>query len=151
MCFGIIFNYGMLYAYERGNIVIYSFICSMMFVFFQNSKNKYMREIALMSLAFAAGLKIYPAFLGCLLLYNKEYKRAIRTVIYGIIMFIVPFFAFQEKLSGLPIFLNTLFKFQNITELSYNGFSFDKIFNTIIIPFQLIWKKELDVELIITV
>lgn len=103
MCFGIIFNYGMLYAYERGNIVIYSFICSMMFVFFQNSKNKYMREIALMSLAFAAGLKIYPAFLGCLL-YNKEYKRAIRTVIYGIIMFIVPFFAFQEKLSGLPIF-----------------------------------------------
>ena len=66
-------------------------------------------------------------------------------------MFIVPFFAFQEKLSGLPIFFNTLFKFQNITELSYNGFSFDKIFNTIIIPFQLIWKKELDVELIITV
>lgn len=151
MCFGIIFNYGMLYAYERGNIVIYSFICSMMFVFFQNSKNKYMREIALMSLAFAAGFKIYPAFLGFLLLYNKEYKRAIRTVIYGIIMFIVPFFAFQEKLSGLPIFFNTLFKFQNITELSYNGFSFDKIFNTIIIPFQLIWKKELDVELIITV
>ena len=49
-----------------------------------------------------------PALLGILLLYNKQWKEAVRTVIYGIIIGIGPFFFFEGGLSNLSQMFNNM-------------------------------------------
>ena len=83
-----------LYSIERGNIILYSFAGALFFCLFFNSKNKIAREMALVALAFSAGIKIYPAILGLLLLLEKRYRDAFRCIIYGISFFFLPFIFF---------------------------------------------------------
>lgn len=134
----ILFSYGMCYAYERGNIIIISFICSMFFVCFKDSSNKVVSELALISLAVAAGLKLYPAFFGFLLLYDKQYAKAMRTIVYGIFFFIAPVFCFQENLHGIKIFFEVLssFKRADILEDATGGFSLTQIMSSVILLIQ---------------
>ena len=127
----MIFSYGMLYAYERGNIIIVSMLCSMFFVLYKDSTNKIVSELALIALAFAAGLKLYPALFGILLLYDHQYQKAIRTLIYGILLFFIPVFAFHGGISNIPIFLEVLFSHASTGVVSAIGYSFDKIITSI--------------------
>lgn len=113
MSLGIICSYGVLYAYERGNIIVIALACSLFFVAYYNSTNKIVRELALIALAIAAGLKLYPAFLGILLLRNKEYREAIRCIIYGIVSIVFPMFIFKEGINGFAIWIKTVFDFGN--------------------------------------
>ena len=87
-------SFPMLYAIQRGNIIILAIPLTMFFVFFRNHDRKLVRELSYIALAIAAGLKIYPAVFGVLLLTDKKYKEAVRLIIYGIIAFAVPIFAF---------------------------------------------------------
>ena len=87
-------SFPMLYAIQRGNIIILAIPLTMFFVFFRNHDRKLVRELSYIALALAAGLKIYPAVFGILLITDKKYKEAIRLVIYGIVAFAVPIFAF---------------------------------------------------------
>ena len=98
----------MLYSIERGNTIILTVILCMVFLFYYNSENKVLREFALIALAIATAFKITPALLGIMLLYNKQFKEAARTVIYGIIMVFVPFVFLHGGFS------NILLMFQNI-------------------------------------
>lgn len=125
-----IYSCGILYALERGNIIIISLICCLFFSAYMQCKNKVICEIALIMLAIAAGLKIYPAIWGMLLIYRKLYKHALRAVLYGLALFFIPFLAFREKFDGIHIFLKTLFKFNESGNISASGFSFDKILNS---------------------
>ena len=99
-------SYPMLYALERANIILLVMIAVMIFVFYYDSESKVKKEIALLSLAFAAGLKITPAIFGLLLIYNKDWKAAIRTIIYGLLFFFVPFFFFDGGLEVIKGFFN---------------------------------------------
>lgn len=83
-----------LYAFERGNIILMSFAFLMFYLATYNSKNKYIREMGLISLAIGGVIKIYPVIYGVLLLQDKRFKEAIRTIIYGIIVFFAPFLFF---------------------------------------------------------
>lgn len=57
----VIGTYSILFAVERGNIIILAFVFLMYFVAFFESENKVLKEMALLSLAVSAGLKLYPA------------------------------------------------------------------------------------------
>ena len=127
-----ILSYGMLYAYERGNIIIIAFLCSAFFVLNKDADSRFIRELALIALAISVGLKIYPVLLGILLLYDKNIKVIFRTVIYGIIFFFLPFLCFKEKFSAIPIFIRTVLDFSQNSVESCNGFSFDAIKNTVV-------------------
>lgn len=107
--FGVLslFTVGMIWNYERGNIIVISLILTMFFMFYWESENKVVSELAMISLALAAGLKIYPAVFGLLVLHKREYKKVCRLVIYGILAIIVPFFAF-EGITAIPIFFKAL-------------------------------------------
>ena len=83
---------GYIFMIERGNLAILATLCMFIYLYLYDSENEIYREIALISLAIAACFKIYPAILGILLLIDKRYKDAIRCIIYGLILFIVPFF-----------------------------------------------------------
>lgn len=129
----MVFSYGVLYALERGNIIIVSVLFSMIFILFKDSKNKVVAELALLSLAIAAGLKLYPAFFGIVLLYDKQYKKAVRTVLYGISMFVIPFFAFEEGIFGMGKFFQILLSWSGKGAFSAHGYSVDKICSLILI------------------
>lgn len=96
LSFILIVSYPVMYCLERGNIIILSMILTMFFVFFKDSENKYIRELSYISLALAAGIKLYPAVFGVMLLLDKKYKEAARLVVYGIIAVIVPFVFFID-------------------------------------------------------
>lgn len=124
VAFFMLFSYGVLYAVERGNIILLSLLTVMFFVFFRKSEKAVIREAALVALAISAGLKIYPAVFGIMLLYDKEYKKAFRTVVYGVLCFVLPAFAFKEGLGGISIFFQVLSVYIGGSgELSAEGFS----------------------------
>lgn len=124
LAFCAVFSYGVLYGLERGNILLLCWPLMAFFILHRNSKKPLLRELACLALAVAAGLKLYPAFLGILLLKDKNYIAAIRTVIYGIVCFIFPLFFFNEGLYGLTLWIRVLFAFSenNVNPWVGNGF-----------------------------
>lgn len=95
------------------------------FILHRNSKKPLLRELACLALAIAAGFKLYPAFLGVLLLRDKNYLAAVRTVLYGIVCLCFPLFFFNEGLFGLTLWFRVLFDFSGSRGEPWvgNGFS----------------------------
>ncbi len=89
-----------LFSYERGNVIFLAVSGMMFFLATYESENKILRELGYISLAFAAALKGYPAILGMLLIYKRQWKEVLRLIIYGIIVAIVPFFLMEGDLPG---------------------------------------------------
>lgn len=81
-------------AIERGNAVFLVCVLLLFAMAFRDSDNKVLREIALLLIAVAANFKLYPAIFGLLYIKEKRYKEAFRLMIYGGLMFIVPFIFF---------------------------------------------------------
>lgn len=129
---GLMLSFGMINAYERGNIIIFVLLFVLIFIEYKDSENKIASELALISLAIAAGLKIYPAVFGILLIYDKQYKKAFRTIIYGVIAFVAPFFAFKEGLGGIFTFLKVFAAYSSVPSFSCQGLSADKLVNTMV-------------------
>ncbi len=106
----------MLYSFERGNTIILTMFFVMIYLFYYDSEKRCLKEAALISLAVATSLKMTPALLGVLLLYNRQWKEAIRVVIYGAVIFVVPFFFFEGGLSNIPqMFDNMQMNLENYT------------------------------------
>lgn len=83
-----IFVFGVI---ERGNSAYIVAILLLGFYLMRDSESKVKRELAMILLAMAAGFKVYPAIFGILYIAEKRYKEAIRLVIYGVVIFFVPF------------------------------------------------------------
>ncbi|HNW85855.1 MAG TPA: glycosyltransferase family 87 protein [Candidatus Limiplasma sp.] len=93
-----------LYTLERGNSAYHSMVILLFFLFLRDDESAWKREAALILLAVAAGVKIYPCVFGVLYLLEKRYREALRLVIYGVLLFFVPFLWFGG-LDGLNQFL----------------------------------------------
>lgn len=105
----LIFSVPFLFMVERGNIVIFALLGSMAFFACKDSEKWWVRDFGYFCLALAAAIKLYPAFLGLILLKDKRYKETLRLFLYGIAVFILPFlFACTEGLGGIPLFLGNL-------------------------------------------
>jgi len=109
LAFDLLTAFGTLYAFERGNIILLAVLLTTFFIFGRKSENKIVRELSYIALALAAGLKLYPAVFGILLIRDKNIKGAVRTVIYGILAFFLPF-VFFEGVEGIKIFFSILTK-----------------------------------------
>ncbi len=94
------------YAMERGNIILQTLLCLAYFVMNYRSEEKRKKELALICLAMAASFKIYPAIFGILLLLDKQYKAAARCIVYGIILFFLPYLFFGGFRSFFTMFDN---------------------------------------------
>lgn len=86
------------FSYERGNIILLAVSGMLFFLATYESDNKVLRELGYISLAFAAALKGYPAILGLLLIYKKQWKEALRLMLYGLIASFAPFFLMEGDL-----------------------------------------------------
>ncbi len=92
-----------LFSYERGNLIILAVIGMVFFLATYDSENKILRECGYIALALAAALKGYPALLGILLIYRKEWKEAIRLVLYGVILAFGPFLLLEGGFRNVSI------------------------------------------------
>ena len=100
------FNVPMLYLTERGNIIILSLIALMVYAFTYNSQQSWKRELGLICLAFSFSLKLYPVVFGWFLVADKRWKDALKCVIYGVLMLIIPSFFFGGPSCFYYVFLN---------------------------------------------
>ena len=104
----LVVTFPIFYCVERGNIVLMCVLTSMFFFFFRNSENKAIRELAYFSLAISAGLKLYPAIFGLVLIVERKFKDAIRLIIYGIICVGLPYMLIYMHDTGILRDLSTL-------------------------------------------
>lgn len=81
MAMVVLFSSPMIYTVERGNFVLHSMICVFIFLLYYDSPDKWKRELALICLAIATALKVTPALLGILLLYDKKWKEVLHIII----------------------------------------------------------------------
>ena len=96
-------------ALERGNMILYVIPLLLYAALWKDSESKLKRECALLFIAIAAGLKIYPAILGFLYVKEKRWKEVGRLLIYGILFFFVPF-----------LFMNGLSSIQQLADILLN-------------------------------
>lgn len=97
-----------LFTIERGNVILLAAVFTSFFVFNYESENKIYKELALICLAFAAGLKMTPALFGVLLIYKRDYRAILRTVLYGLISFVAPFYLLDGGIANFQMFLHNM-------------------------------------------
>ena len=122
------FSYPMLYCIQRGNILLLAMVLTMFFVFYRNDERKWVRELSYIALAVAAGIKLYPAVFGLLLLTDRKFKEALRLVLYGAFFIFVPFFFYDGFESMRDLFENLKkFSEQSAAQVNYNFVTSDTI------------------------
>ena len=77
----------------------------MVFIFYRNDKSRIIREIAIISLAISAALKLSPAFAGIFLLSEKRWKDSLRCFIYGVLLLVLPTLFFDGGIQNFVYFI----------------------------------------------
>lgn len=90
--------------YERGNSAFIVLILLFAFTALKDSGEAWKREAALILLAVAAGLKLYPAVFGLLYLQEGRWKEAARLTFYGLFLVFFPF-VFFGGFGKIPVLL----------------------------------------------
>lgn len=143
-----------IFMIERGNLVIFSLLFLMVYLYYYDSEQAVLREISLISLALAFSFKLYPVVFGLLLLKDKRFKEAIRTAIYGSVFFVVPF-VFMGGLSGIGKMIENITSISNRTLVNNNGFGYGykvNIENFSSAFFECMgWKGNIDLGVVLTV
>lgn len=108
---GIMFSIGVIEIIDRGNEVIFAIVFSSLFLALYNSEKWWKREVSYVSLAIAVVIKIYPVFLGILLLRNKQWSGAIRTAVYWLVLFVTPFLYYGNMALSIKAYIEAVFGF----------------------------------------
>ena len=112
-----------LYLYGRGNYLILIIPCISWFLAWYKSEKRWQRELSLILLAIAAGIKLYPALLAAILLKERRFKDFFKTVIYTISAFFLPFLVFSGGFANISVFLENLMSFQGSGQVSDSNYS----------------------------
>lgn len=118
----LIFSYPILFSsVQRGNSAFLVAILISISLAWKDDPSKVKRELAMILIAVCAGLKIYPAILGVLYLKEKRWFETLRLLLYGLILFFVPF-AFFGGIDAVKMFFSTVFTlYGSVNECSING------------------------------
>lgn len=118
---------GFIYAVVRANMIVLSLLFLLLFIFGKDSKKPVIRELSLVCLAISAAVKIYPALFGLILVKEKRFKECLRTVVYGIACFFLPFFLTGGLSSGVRQLAMNLQELSDF--VSSLGFGYSVSFN----------------------
>lgn len=92
---------------QRGNVcMLVSLLFTLIWIWIDD-ENRIKQELALLLIACVAGFKLYPAILGLILIKRKEWSRAIRLVLYGLLAVFAPFL-FIGGMRGAKSLFHTL-------------------------------------------
>ena len=112
-----------LYLYGRGNYIVIVVTCISWFFAWYRSEKRWQRELSLVLLAIAAGIKLYPALLAAILLKERRFADFFKTVVYTIAAFFLPFLVFSGGFSNVGVFLENLTSFQGSDQVSDRNYS----------------------------
>lgn len=104
-------SYAFLYLFERGNILLFAFAFLLAFAAYRDSPSRVKRELSLLALAAAAALKLYPALFGLFLLRERRFREIGRTVLYFLLLSVLPSFFFGGPRLVFGALLHNLFSF----------------------------------------
>lgn len=107
LCLGLFCSAPFLFMIERGNVLLFCLVCTAIFLLYYDSDSRFLREFALIALAIAAAIKIYPAIFGLMLVREKRFAQAARCVVYGFTLFFVPFL-FLDGADSFLLFVKNL-------------------------------------------
>lgn len=79
---------------QRGNSVLLTTVVLILAWYFIEKRDFLKKEFALILIAVAAGLKMYPALTGIYLIKKREKESIIRLLLYGALIFFIPFLFF---------------------------------------------------------
>ena len=113
-CGCILFSSVFIHALERGNIILLAALYVTFYLFAWNSENPVQRELALLALAMAAALKVYPAVLGLLPAFSRQWMRCGRLLIYGALFSFLPFLWFPGGFGLIPDLMFNVFSPQSV-------------------------------------
>lgn len=112
-----------IFIIQRGNNIILPIILITVYLMFYESNNKVYREIAVICLAFATALKMYPVFFGILLLKKGNKNLVIRTILYGLIA-MFGFFVFYRDQNVLLQFIQNIIERNAYKESTIYGYNY---------------------------
>lgn len=99
--YGLFFPAALLLSYpfmctsvQRGNVVVVVALLLALAWLWMDSESRLKQEMAMLFIAAAAGFKLYPAIVGAVYLKRKEWKKAMRLIVYGLAAVFVPFLFF---------------------------------------------------------
>ena len=104
----VILSAPFIYMADRGNNVLLPVAFTILFLVFYKHENKILREAALISLAIAIALKIYPVVFLVLLVADRKYKELLRECIYIFVLLVLPFFIFYNGVDSIKLMLRNL-------------------------------------------
>lgn len=104
----VVFSFPFLYTMERGNTLILTFVLMVFFYAFYKSDKKYLHELAVLALALATVIKLYPVIFALILFKKKAWRDVTKYGIYTVLLLFVPFI-FYEGLEGLVIIITSAF------------------------------------------
>lgn len=87
---------------ERGNIIMLAVCYVTFYLFAWKSENPVLRELALIALAMATALKVYPGILGVLLVFDRRWSECARLFVYGVLLSFAPFLWFPGGFELIP-------------------------------------------------
>lgn len=119
----LFFTVPFLYLFERGNMAYLVIVFLLAFLMLRDSENPVKREMALICLACAAALKIYPALFGMLYLKERRWKETVRAVIYGALIFFVPYLFF----GGIEGLLQNIRNLGDVNEMVWQEGCFNSL------------------------
>lgn len=113
----VFFSWGSIYAFDRGNLLIPAVVFIILFLLLNESPGKIKRELALICLACAISLKIYPVFFAVILLTDKQYSRFVRTGLYSVILFFAPMAFFGGYPAVFDLMKNIFFASDRLSSI----------------------------------
>lgn len=130
-----------LFLYERGNNILLAVLLILFFVNYYENENKYLHELALIALALATAIKMYPVFFGILLLRKDKKKDVVKAFIYGGVTMFLPFFFYDGFETVVQFFYNVI---NRNSDSAYVGLGYNFSFvNGIRIIYQIVWRDYL--------
>ena len=103
----VLFSAPFLHEYDRANIILLALTCLCLFFIWYPSENRFLHELSLLMLCIASCIKIYPAIFGLLLLRDRKWKDILHCLIYGTVLFFVPFL-FMGGFRGFSAWIQSL-------------------------------------------
>lgn len=126
----LFFNGLVLYCYDRGNLWVLTIALIFTFLLTYQSDSPVNRQIGIFCLALASTFKLFPAILGVVLLYKKQWKDAVIALLEGILLSVVPFlFLHGSLIDNIRCFATALKEHGAVYQYGSIGFASRTVFN----------------------
>ena len=109
----------LLFLFERGNYLIFTFTFVCLFLLTYNSEKRVVRELSYVWLAIAIATKLYPVVFALILLKEKRFIDLAKAALYTVAMIVLPFFIFEGGfINNISAMLTNLRTFSSYDRLS---------------------------------